>query len=91
VNSVAIVIESFGGGGAQHVASALANHWVENGIAVTAITFSGAQSDVFKLDNRVRRIVVGGIKSLAPDVVKSGFSAHYRDAADVMGVACVAP
>lgn len=61
MTGIAIVIESFGGGGAQHVASALANHWAANGIAVTAITFSKAQSDVFKLDSRVRRIVVEGI------------------------------
>ncbi len=60
MTGIAIVIESFGGGGAQHVASALANHWAANGIAVTAITFSNAQSDVFKLDDRVRRVVIGG-------------------------------
>ena len=41
------MIESFGGGGAQHVASALANHWVENGVSVEAITFSKAETDVF--------------------------------------------
>jgi GalNAc-alpha-(1->4)-GalNAc-alpha-(1->3)-diNAcBac-PP-undecaprenol alpha-1,4-N-acetyl-D-galactosaminyltransferase len=60
VSSVAIVIESFGGGGAQHVASALANHWSRQGIAVTAITFAKPESDVFTLDPRVRRMVVGG-------------------------------
>jgi glycosyltransferase involved in cell wall biosynthesis len=58
--SIAIVIESFGGGGAQHVASALANHWVANGVSVVAITFSKPETDVFKLDTRVRRIVVDG-------------------------------
>jgi glycosyltransferase involved in cell wall biosynthesis len=54
VSDIAIVIESLGGGGAQHVASTLANHWVANGLAVTAITFSEAGSDVFQLDDRVR-------------------------------------
>lgn len=54
------MIESFGGGGAQHVASALANHWVADGVPVTAITFSDPQSDVFKPDPRVHRIVVEG-------------------------------
>jgi GalNAc-alpha-(1->4)-GalNAc-alpha-(1->3)-diNAcBac-PP-undecaprenol alpha-1,4-N-acetyl-D-galactosaminyltransferase len=58
--SIAIVIESLGGGGAQHVASALANHWVANGVSVAAITFSNPQTDVFKLDTRVRRMVVDG-------------------------------
>ncbi len=54
------MIESFGGGGAQHVASALANHWVMSGVSVAAITFSKPETDVFKLDTRVRRIVVAG-------------------------------
>ena len=54
------MIESLGGGGAQHVASTLANHWVANGVSVVAITFSNPQTDVFKLDTRVRRIVVDG-------------------------------
>ena len=54
------MIESFGGGGAQHVASALANHWVANGVSLTAITFSKPENDVFKLDTRIRRIVVDG-------------------------------
>lgn len=58
--SIAIVIESLGGGGAQHVASALANHWAANGVSVVAITFSNPQTDVFKLDTRVRRMVVDG-------------------------------
>ena len=58
--SIAIVIESFGGGGAQHVASTLANHWVEHGKHVTAITFSKPESDVFTLDPRVRRMSVEG-------------------------------
>ena len=58
--SVVIVIESLGGGGAQHVASTLANYWAANGIAVACITFSSPASDVFKLENGVRRIVIGG-------------------------------
>ena len=57
---IVIVIESLGGGGAQHVASALANYWSANGIAVTVVTFSSPASDVFKLDKGVRRISIGG-------------------------------
>jgi GalNAc-alpha-(1->4)-GalNAc-alpha-(1->3)-diNAcBac-PP-undecaprenol alpha-1,4-N-acetyl-D-galactosaminyltransferase len=60
VTGIAIVIESFGGGGAQHVASTLANHWAADGMAVTAITFSKSETDVFKLDRRVRRMTVEG-------------------------------
>lgn len=54
------MIESLGGGGAQHVASALANHWAANGASVVALTFSKPETDVFKLDARVRRMVVDG-------------------------------
>ncbi|MDT3687757.1 MAG: glycosyltransferase [Pseudorhodoplanes sp.] len=57
---IAIVIESLGGGGAQHVASSLANAWAAKGKAVTVITFRDQASDAFKLDARIRRIVIGG-------------------------------
>lgn len=59
--SVAIVIESLGGGGAQHVASTLANAWAAAGISVTVITFQEPATDVFKLDPRVKREVIGGV------------------------------
>ena len=58
--SIVIVIESLGGGGAQHVASALANHWSASGVAVSVVTFASPDRDVFKLDTGVRRIVIGG-------------------------------
>ena len=57
---VAIVIESLGGGGAQHVAATLANTWAAGGFDVTVITFQGVESDVFRLGPHVRRTVVGG-------------------------------
>ena len=57
---ITIVIESLRGGGAQQVATALANMWADRGDIVTVITFLRAESDVFSLDPRVRRISIGG-------------------------------
>ncbi len=58
---VAIVIESLGGGGAQHVATTLANAWVAQGMSVTIITFQSAETDKFQLDQRIHRVVIGGM------------------------------
>lgn len=58
--SVAIVIESLEGGGAQHVATTLANAWADEDISVTVVTFKGSETDVFRLDPRIQRKVVGG-------------------------------
>ena len=59
-NRTVIVIESLAGGGAQHVSSTLANTWADRGDAVTVITFLDAKHDIFKLDPKVRRIIIGG-------------------------------
>ena len=59
-NRTVIVIESLGGGGAQHVSSTLANTWADRGDAITVITFLDAKHDIFKLDPKVRRIIIGG-------------------------------
>jgi glycosyltransferase involved in cell wall biosynthesis len=58
-DNVTIVIESLGGGGAQHVAVTLANAWVGQGKHVTVITFQGSSRDAFHLDTKVNRIVIG--------------------------------
>ena len=57
---LAIVIESLGGGGAQHVATSLANAWATEGADITVITLQDAANDAFTLDPRIRRIVIGG-------------------------------
>jgi len=57
---ISIVIESLRGGGAQHVASTLANTWAGHGDNVTVITFLEPESDAFELDHQVRRISIGG-------------------------------
>ena len=56
---VTMVIHALGGGGAERVFSSLANHWAESGRDVTAITLDTAQTDVFRLDPRVRRMGLG--------------------------------
>lgn len=58
--AVAIVIESLGGGGAQHVATTLANAWAAQGRQINVITFRDRDSDAFALDPRVCRVVIGG-------------------------------
>jgi glycosyltransferase involved in cell wall biosynthesis len=57
---IAIIIESFAGGGAQHVAATLANAWAQQQRAVTAISFAEAHDDVFRLDPSIQRIAIGG-------------------------------
>lgn len=56
---VTMVIHALGGGGAERVFCLLANHWAESGREVTAITLDTAETDVFRLDSRVRRIGLG--------------------------------
>lgn len=60
---IAIVIESFAGGGAQHVAATLANAWARQQRTVTTITFAGVHDDVFRLDPSVRRTAIGGVEN----------------------------
>lgn len=62
-----MVIHALGGGGAERVFCSLANHWAESGRDVTAITLDTAQTDVFRLDSRVRRVGLGLMQpSLGP-------------------------
>ncbi len=56
---LAIVIGSFNNGGAERVASLLANTLTEQGFRVAALTHEGPQADHFKLNPAVRRIVLG--------------------------------
>ncbi len=54
-----MVIHALSGGGAERVFCTLANHWSESGRDVTAITLDTTDSDVFRLDSRVRRVALG--------------------------------
>ncbi len=54
-----MVIHALSGGGAERVFCTLADHWAASGRDVTAITLGTADSDVFRLDARVRRVALG--------------------------------
>jgi len=60
--AVMLVIADMGSGGAQHVVSQLANHWVKQGRRVSLLTFTDRQRDFFKVDDQVQRISIDGIK-----------------------------
>jgi GalNAc-alpha-(1->4)-GalNAc-alpha-(1->3)-diNAcBac-PP-undecaprenol alpha-1,4-N-acetyl-D-galactosaminyltransferase len=55
---VALVVPSLGGGGAERIASALANHWSEFGVDVCLVTIGGRDADTYALDPRVRRVAL---------------------------------
>lgn len=59
---VCIVISDLCSGGAQKVASLIANQWAEKGIPVTVVTMKPPDSDFFSLSPKVHRIVIGGIE-----------------------------
>ena len=54
-----MVIHALNGGGAERVFCTLANHWAESGRDITVITLGTADTDVFRLDARVRRVALG--------------------------------
>lgn len=56
---VTMVIHALSGGGAERVFCTLANHWAETGRDVTVITLGTAETDVFPLAPRVRRVELG--------------------------------
>jgi len=58
---IAIVIADLGSGGAQQVASRIANRWVSEGRRISVITLDGPEGDFFALDPAIERIVIGGI------------------------------
>lgn len=49
-------------GGAQQVLSQVANRWAADGRRIGVATFSDPAGDFFNLDDRVERLVLGGIK-----------------------------
>lgn len=58
-SSVAVVIHSLSGGGAERTAARLANHWAERGLDVTLITLDTADKDIYSVHERVRRVGLG--------------------------------
>jgi len=56
---ILIFIHSLHGGGAERVAADLSAEWAEAGHQVALVTQAGAERDVYALDPRVRRRVLG--------------------------------
>jgi glycosyltransferase involved in cell wall biosynthesis len=57
---IGVLVPSLEMGGAERVASTLANRWSQLGHEVTLMTFSEPGSDAFALSSDVRRVVIGG-------------------------------
>lgn len=72
---VTLVISSLDAGGAERVASTMANHWARGGHPVTVVTFSApSRAPFYTLDPRVRRMplgVAGRSRSLATAVARN--------------------
>lgn len=49
-------------GGAQQVLSQVANRWAADGRRIGVATFADPAGDFFKLDDRIERLVLGGIR-----------------------------
>jgi len=56
---ISFVMFSLSAGGAEKVASGLANHWVRIGHQVTFITIDSRKSDFYLLDERLTRVALG--------------------------------
>lgn len=55
---IALVVYSLGAGGAERVASTLANHWAKANKDVTLVTFDSISTDFYKLDPGVARFSI---------------------------------
>jgi glycosyltransferase involved in cell wall biosynthesis len=74
--SVLIAIADMGSGGAQQVASNLANHWVRSGVRVGVVTWSDATTEFFELDTAIKRFLLPDL-GVARNVVM-GFANNVR-------------
>ena len=57
-----LVIYSLAAGGAERVMSAMANYWSRKGVDVSLITLESANSDIYPLDAKVHRAILGDCK-----------------------------
>ena len=57
-HSVAIVIESMGGGGTQQIVKTLNSHWTKKSVNQTLITLKDQSFDEVQLDNEIDRISI---------------------------------
>lgn len=53
-----LVISSLRSGGAERVATTLANHWTSKGWSITVVTLASETTDFYELDPTVRRIAL---------------------------------
>ncbi len=73
---IVVVIEGLGGGGAQRVATILANRWAREGRGVAVVTLTDSETDFFTLDSKVKRRVAGGTE-ISKNLI-SGLAANLR-------------
>jgi GalNAc-alpha-(1->4)-GalNAc-alpha-(1->3)-diNAcBac-PP-undecaprenol alpha-1,4-N-acetyl-D-galactosaminyltransferase len=57
--SIALLVHSLDGGGAERVVADLANTWAEAGVDVHLITLGNGDSDRYEVDPRVHRVALG--------------------------------
>lgn len=69
-NGILFLIADLGSGGAQQVLSQIANHWAATGRRIGVATFTDEADDFFSLDDRIERIVLGGIADSGPVIDK---------------------
>src|SRR6185503_5916122 len=71
---ILLFIHSLMGGGAERVATNLANHWAAKEWEVTSVTLAAKHLDAYELDGRVERIALGFVdenRSVAHDAWKN--------------------
>ena len=61
-HDLCMAIADLSAGGAQRVFSQLANHWAAQGLKIAVVTLSEERDDFFRLDPRVDRQSIGGLK-----------------------------
>jgi len=65
---ICLVISTLQSGGAERVATTLANHWVQKGWCVTVVTFASVGGDFYTLGQGVRRVSLNCIGESAGPV-----------------------
>jgi glycosyltransferase involved in cell wall biosynthesis len=76
---IGLLVPTLEMGGAERVASTLANRWAQLGHVVTLMTFSDPGGDAFALASNVRRVVIGGAQvkaGLWPTLRKNALRWH---------------
>ncbi len=80
-HAVLMVIADLGSGGAQQVATNLANHWAKRGRRVGVVTWSDPETDFFKLDCGVERFALPD-----PGMARNGVEGIINNARRIRGL-----